>query len=132
MPLDFAMSLMSAVEFVLWAALGIPLLDEGLASPLPCNEFLPGFACCLHARAAWLLYLQAQPWGHGYFPFYFYRVLGVFIASAVTLFFVTLEIFGQCCRRFRDYETWYGCLPLGCPGFSHREPGYPSLTRTSV
>jgi hypothetical protein len=40
-----------------------------------------------------LLYIQAQPWGHQYFPFYFYPYWAVYIASAITLFFVVLEIF---------------------------------------
>ena len=46
------------------------------------------------------MYVQAQPWGHQYFPFYFYPYWAVYIASAITLFFVTLEIFRSVLSAF--------------------------------
>ena len=47
-----------------------------------------------------LLYIQAQPWGHQYFPFYFFPSWAVYIASAISLFFVTLEIFRSVLSSF--------------------------------
>jgi hypothetical protein len=47
-----------------------------------------------------LLYVQAQPWGGRYFPFYFYSNWSVYIVSAIMLFFVTLEIFRSVLASF--------------------------------
>jgi hypothetical protein len=93
MPLDFAMSLMSVMEFALWATLGFLFWKKGLHKRFPAlNVYLS-----LHVGSMpillGLLYIQAQPWGHQYFPFYFYPYWAVYIASAITLFFVVLEIF---------------------------------------
>lgn len=54
-----------------------------------------------------LLYVYSQPWGHQYFPLYFYPYWAVYIASAVLLFFVTLEIFRSVLASFS------GLLRLG-------------------
>ena len=70
-----------------------------------------------------LLYVQAQPWGHQYFPFYFYPYWAVYIASAITLFFVTLEIFRSVLSSFSGLmRLGTVVFPLGGPGFSGRQP----------
>jgi hypothetical protein len=107
MPLEFAMSLMSAVEFVLWAALGIIFWSKGLHRRFPAISFYLALRVVSTPVLLGLLYLQAQPWGHGYFPFYFYPYWAVYIASAVTLFFVTLEVFRSVLASFS------GLLRLG-------------------
>ena len=109
MPLGFAMSLMSAAEFLLWAVLGIVFWSKGL------HRRFPAMSAYLVLRVASmpvllsLLYLQAQPNGHQafFFPLYFYSYWAVYIASAVTLFFVTLEIFRSVLAGFS------GLLRLG-------------------
>lgn len=100
MPLDFMMSLLSVVEFALWATLAFFFWKKGL------HKRFPALSVYLLLRVGsmpvllGLLYVQAQPWGHQYFPFYFYPYWAVYIASAITLFFVTLEIFRSVLSAF--------------------------------
>src|ERR1700690_2517502 len=93
MPLAFAMSLISVVEFALWALLGFLFWKKGMHHRFPAMSVYLALRVGSMPVLVGLLYLQAQPWGHQYFPFYFYPYWAVYIASAVTLFFVTLEIF---------------------------------------
>src|SRR6266536_1630900 len=94
MPLSFAMSLMSAAEFVLWS--------KGLQRRFPAMSLYLGLRVGSMPVLLALLYLQAQPTGHQevYFPLYFYSYWAVFVASAVSLFFVTLEIFRSVLSAF--------------------------------
>jgi hypothetical protein len=95
MPLSFALSVMSGAEFVLWAVLGVIFWTKGF------HRRFPAMSAYLALRVAsvpvllGLLYLQAQPTNNQafFFPLYFYCFWAVYIASAVVLFFVTLEIF---------------------------------------
>jgi hypothetical protein len=102
MPLSFAMSLMSAAEFVLWSALGLIFWRKGLQRRFPAMSLYLGLRVGSMPVLLALLYLQAQPTGHQdvYFPLYFYSYWTVFIASAVSLFFVTLEIFRSVLSAF--------------------------------
>lgn len=100
MPLDFMMTLMSVAEFALWAALGFLFWKKSLQKRFPAlNAYLILRVGSMPVLLG-LLYVQAQPWGHQYFPFYFYPYWAVYIASAVTLFFVTLEIFRSVLSAF--------------------------------
>jgi len=111
MPLEFAMSLMSALEFVFWAALGVIFWRKGLHHRFPAISFYLALRVVSTPVLLGLLYLQAQPWGHGYFPLYFYAYWGAYLASAVTLFFVTLEVFRSALVSFS------GLLRLGTIAF---------------
>lgn len=107
MPLDFAMTLMSGMEFVLWAALGFLFWKKGLQKRFPAiNAYLILRLGSMPILLG-LLYVYSQPWGHQYFPLYFYPYWAVYIASAVLLFFVTLEIFRSVLTSFS------GLLRLG-------------------
>jgi hypothetical protein len=96
------MSLLSAAEFLLWAVLGFLFWSKGL------HRRFRAMSAYLILRVGsmpvllGLLYLQAQPTGHQdfYFPLYFYSYWAVFVASAVSLFFVTLEIFRSVLASF--------------------------------
>jgi hypothetical protein len=109
MPLDFAMSVMSAVEFVLWAVLGFVFWKKGFHRRFPAMSVYLALRLGSMPLLLSLLYLQAQPNGHQdvYFPVYFYSYWAVYIASAATLFFVTLEIFRSVLSSFS------GLLRLG-------------------
>jgi hypothetical protein len=109
MPLDFAMSVMSAVEFVLWAVLGFVFWKKGFHRRFPAMSVYLALRLGSMPVLLSLLYLQAQPNGHQdvYFPVYFYSYWAVYIASAATLFFVTLEIFRSVLSSFS------GLLRLG-------------------
>jgi hypothetical protein len=100
MPLNFWMSALSVAEFALWATLGFLFWKKGLHKRFPAlNVYLILHVFSMPILLA-LLYVQAQPWGHQYFPFYFYPYFAVYIASSITLFFVTLEIFRSVLSAF--------------------------------
>lgn len=109
MPLEFAMSVMSAVEFVLWAVLGFVFWKKGFHRRFPAMSVYLALRLGSMPVLLSLLYLQAQPNGHQdvYFPLYFYSYWAVYIASSATLFFVTLEIFRSVLSSFS------GLLRLG-------------------
>jgi hypothetical protein len=87
------MSAMGVAEFALWATLGFLFWKKKLQNRFPAlNVYLILHVVSMPILLG-LLYMQAQPWGHQYFPYYFYPYWAVYIASAITLFFVTLEIF---------------------------------------
>ena len=123
MPLDFTMSLMSVVEFALWATLGFLFWKKGLQKRFPALNVYLALRVGSMPVLLGLLYIQAQPWGHQYFPFYFYPYWAVYIASAITLFFVTLEIFRSVLSAFSGLDAaGNGRFPLGGLGFCRREP----------
>lgn len=93
MPLNLAMSLMTATEFLLWASLGFLFWTKGLHRRFPAMSTYLALRMVSTPLLLSLLYIQAQSWGHGYFPLYFYTFWASYIASAVSLFFVTLEVF---------------------------------------
>ena len=100
MPLDFAISLMSVVEFALWATLGFLFWKKGLQKRFPALSVYLALRVSTMPVLLALLYIQAQPWGHQYFPYYFYPYWAVYIASGILLFFVTLEIFRSVLSAF--------------------------------
>ena len=100
MPLDFAMSLMSVLEFLLWATLGFLFWKKGLHSASP-HECISSSAGWLDAHSAWVSSIFRPSLGDtSTFPFYFYPYWAVYIASAITLFFVTIEIFRSVLSSF--------------------------------
>jgi hypothetical protein len=78
MPLDFKMSLMSVVEFALWATLGFLFWKKGLHKRFPMLSIYLALRAVSTPILLGLLYVQAQPWGHQYFPFYFFVTLEIF------------------------------------------------------
>ena len=91
---------MSVAEFLLWATLGFLFWKKGLQKRFPAlNAYLLLRVGSMPVLLG-LLTIQAQPWGHQYFPFYFYPYWTVYAASAIALFFVTLEIFRSVLASF--------------------------------
>jgi len=100
MPLNFMMSLMSVVEFALWATLGFFFWKKGLQKRFPALHVYLLLRVCTTPVLLVLLYVESQPWGLKYFPYYFYPYWANYIASAIVLFFVTLEIFRSVLSAF--------------------------------
>ena len=95
MPLDFAMTLMSALEFLLWVALGGVFWAKGLRRRFPAmNAYLALRVSSMPVLLAFL-YLQARPSlpQKIFFPLYFYSFWAVYVASAVCLYFVCIEVY---------------------------------------
>jgi len=91
---------MSVAEFLLWATLGFLFWKKGLQKRFPAlNLYLLLRVGSMPALLS-LLYVQAQPWGHQFYALYFYPYWAVYIASAISLFFVTLEIFRSVLASF--------------------------------
>ena len=91
---------MSVAEFALWATLGFFFWKKGLQKRFPALNIYLALRVSATPVLLGILYIQAQPWGHQYFPFYFYPYWAVYIASAILLFFVTLEIFRSVLSAF--------------------------------
>jgi len=100
MPLDFWMSAMSVAEFLLWSSLAFVFWKKGMQKRFPAlNLYLLVRLGSLPVLLV-LLYAQAQPWGQQYFRYYFFSSWGVYVASAILLFFITLEIFRSVLSSF--------------------------------
>jgi hypothetical protein len=102
MPLNTAMSLMSGAEFLLWAILGFIFWTKGLHHRFPAmHTYLVLRVGSMPILLA-LLFIQAQTWVRQdiFFPAYFYAYWAVYIASAVALFFICLEVFRSALSSF--------------------------------
>ena len=93
MPLNFAMSVMSAAEFLLWAAVGYLFWTKKLQRRFPALSIYLALRICSMPLLLAFLWIQSQPWGHNYYPVYFFTYWTVYLASAVILFFICMELF---------------------------------------
>lgn len=100
MPLNLAMAVLSGVEFLLWAVLAYLFWTRKMHRRFPAM----GSYLALHVVSTpallLLLYLQTFPWGRQIYSAYFFGFYGVYIASAVLLFFVSMEIFRSALSAF--------------------------------
>jgi hypothetical protein len=87
------MSTMNVAEFGLWAVLGLLFWKRGFYRRFPAM----GTYLALRVVSAPLLlvtyYIQSLPWGRSYFQVYFFTYWLVYIASAVLLLMVCIEVF---------------------------------------
>jgi hypothetical protein len=97
---QFAMSVMSGAEFLLWAVLAFLFWKRGLHRRFRAM----GAYLALRVASAPVLFaalsVQSQPWGRNYFPVYFFAYWAVYIASAVLLFFICMEVFRSALSPF--------------------------------
>jgi hypothetical protein len=94
------MSIMSAAEFLLWATLAYFLWTKKLQKRFPAMSGYLGLHVFATPVLLMALWVYSQPWGHSYYPVYFYGYFAVYIASAVLLFFVCLEVFRAALSSF--------------------------------
>ncbi len=84
---------MNVAEFGLWAVLGLLFWKRGFYRRFPAM----GTYLALRVVSAPLLlvtyYIQSLPWGRSYFQVYFFTYWLVYIASAVLLLMVCIEVF---------------------------------------
>jgi len=101
------MTAMCVAEFALWALLGFLFWKKGFHRRFPAmGAYLALRVVSMPVLLA-LFYIQSQPWGRSstpvyftYFAFYFYVYWAVYIASAVLLFFVCIEVFRSALSAF--------------------------------
>ena len=117
------MSLLSGLEFSLWAAFGFLFWTRKQHRQFPAM----GFYLALHMAAMPVLlilfYGQARHWFNDYcFAFYFYTYWAVYIASAVLLFFVCVEVFRSALSAFSGLQRlgtvafrWAAGRTVACP-----------------
>jgi hypothetical protein len=100
MPLSFAMSVMSAIEFLLWASLGYLFWSKKLQRRFPAMSSYLALRVFSMPILLAALYLQGRPGGDWFYPVYFFGDYAVYIASAILLFFVCLEVFRSALSAF--------------------------------
>ncbi len=100
MSLNPAMSVMSVAEILLWIALAFLFWKKGLGRRFRAM----GAYLALHVVSApfllIVLYIQEQPWGRDYLAVYFFAYWAIYMASAVLLFFICIEIFRSALSPF--------------------------------
>jgi hypothetical protein len=102
MPLNTAMAIMSGAEFLLWAILGFIFWSKGLHRRFPAMHTYLVLRVGSMPILLGLLFIQAQTWVRQdiFFPAYFYAYWAVYIASAVSLFFICIEVFRSALSSF--------------------------------
>jgi hypothetical protein len=101
MPLNFAMSVMSAIEFLLWASLGYLFWSKKLQKRFPAMSTYLALRVFSMPVLLGALYMQSQPGAAViFYQTYFFGYYAVYIASAVILFFVCLEVFRSALSAF--------------------------------
>jgi len=101
MPSMTAMSLMSMAEFALWVTLGFLFWTKKLHHRFPAMGGYLALRVASMPALVVLFYGQSQHWINDYcFPIYFYLFWGVYVASAVFLFFICMEVFRSALSAF--------------------------------
>jgi hypothetical protein len=96
-----AMSLMSMAEFALWAVLGYFFWTRKLHRRFPAMGYYLALRIASMPPLVFFFYGQSQHWFHNlFFPAYFYTYWTIYIASAVLLFFVCMEVFRSALSAF--------------------------------
>jgi hypothetical protein len=107
-----AMFLMSVAEFTLWAVLGLLFWRKKLHRRFPVMGAFLALRITSMPVLLFSLYGRSQHWLHGLSaPVYFYLYFAVYVASAVLLFLVCMEVFRSALSAFP------GLMKLGIVSF---------------
>lgn len=94
------MAVMTATEFILWTALALLFWKRKLHRRFPSM----GAYLALHVAStpilSLLMILRNPSWGKMFYVIYFFGFYAVYIASAVLLFFVAMEVFRSALSAF--------------------------------
>ena len=112
MPLNFAMSAMSLAEFSLWALLAFLFWKKSLYRRFPAMwSYLVLHVASMPVLLV-LLFGQSRHWFNDYcYVIYFFAYWAVYVASAVMLFFVCIEVFRSALGGFS------GLMKIGTVAF---------------
>jgi hypothetical protein len=102
MPLNVAMSAMTAAESVLWVALAIVFWSKGLHRRFPAMGIYLGLRAISIPALTLVLYEETQPWGRDFHlgQIYYFGFFAVYAASAMLLFFICIEVFRSALAAF--------------------------------
>lgn len=95
------MTLLTVAEFALWAVLGFLFWSKKLQRRFPAMGGYLALRVASTPTLVFLFYGQARHWFNDYcFAMYFYVYWAVFVASAVILYFVCMEVFRSALAAF--------------------------------
>ena len=99
---NLAMSTMSAAEFVLWATLAFLFWKKGLHRRFPATSAYLTLRAVSTVLLLAVLRADALPWGRSHHVniLYFYGYFAMYLASAVLLYFICLEVFRSALAPF--------------------------------
>jgi len=101
MPLNLTMSVMSAVEFVLWAVLAFLFWNKKLHRRFPAMNAYLALRVASMPILLILLFGQERHWFSDYcYVMYFFAYWAVYMASALMLFFICMEVFQSALSAF--------------------------------
>src|ERR1039458_601861 len=102
MPMNVAMSAMSAAELVLWAALAILFFSKGLHRRFQAMGYYLALRAISTPVLTLLLSLQSKPWGRDFHigQIYYFGFFATYLASTVLLFFICVEVFRSALAAF--------------------------------
>ena len=95
-----AMSLLNVVEFALWAVLAFLFWKKKLNGRFPAMGYYLALRVISTPTLLGALWVFGQPWGRSYYPVYFFGYWAVYIASAVLLFMICMEVFRSALSAF--------------------------------
>lgn len=90
---QLAMSTLSVIEFSLWAVIGFLFLRRKMYRRFPYMAAYLGLRIISMPMLVAALSAYSQPWGKGLYSLYFYMYWAVYLASAVLLLLVCIEVF---------------------------------------
>jgi hypothetical protein len=94
------MSILSVTEFAFWAVLAFLFWQKKLSRRFPAMGAYLALRVFSTPLLLGVLWVQSQPWGHSYFVVYFFGYWAVYIASAVLLFLICMEVFRSALSAF--------------------------------
>lgn len=97
---NLAMSILSGAELVLWALLAFLFWKRKLQRRFPAMAAYLALHVVSTPVLMGMFYIVSQPWGRRFWAGYFFPFWAAYIASAVILFFVCMEIFRAALSAF--------------------------------
>lgn len=91
---------MGGAEFVLTTVLGYLFWKKGLHRRFPAMGSYLALRVASAPVLSALLFLNSQSWGQKFYVYYFFTYWGVYIASAILLFFICMEVFRSALTNF--------------------------------
>ncbi|MGA9672268.1 MAG: hypothetical protein WBQ94_23850 [Terracidiphilus sp.] len=95
-----AMSLLSVTEFALWSVLAFLFWRKKLNTRFPAMGIYLALRIVSTPLLLAVFWVYSQPWGRKYYPVYFYGDWAVYIASAILLFLICIEVFRSALSSF--------------------------------